>query len=167
MIEQTLKMTVTEREKRRLEGGRLLLTTTLSKAEIARRLGVTRSAVTQWAKQIQKRRRGLKSLHRRQHTGRPPRLTKANWRHLLALLRRGATAAGFTTNRWTLARIQQLVQCEYGVSYSKSYLAEKLYMLGWPSKESVPEEPIRRPVTEYKFFTGYYTSRRRGWRSGW
>jgi hypothetical protein len=60
-----------------------------------------------------------------------------------------------------------LVQCEYGVGYSKSYLAEKLYMLGWPSKESVPEEPIKPPMAEYKFFTGYYRSGRGGWRSGW
>lgn len=168
MTQQTPKtLSAGQREQRRLEAGRLLLTP-LSKAEIARRVGVSRSAVTQWAQQLKKRRRGLNGLYSRKHTGRPPRLTKADWRHVLMLLRRGAMAAGFATDIWTLARIQELIQREFGVSYSKSYLAEKLKVLGRSSKGRVLKEPVKfvplqRP---YNFFTGYYNYRR-GWWKGW
>jgi len=47
-----------------MEGGRLISEGNLSQAEIARRLGVSRSAVSQWARQIKQPRRGLKGLER-------------------------------------------------------------------------------------------------------
>lgn len=129
------RLTATQREERRLDAGRLLLETTLSKAEIARRTGVSRSAVTQWAQQLKKRRRGVDGLSSRRHSGRPPRLTKANWRRVLVLLRRGAVAAGFATDLWTLARIQELIRREFSICYSKSYLSEKLRDLDWASQQ--------------------------------
>jgi transposase len=144
MLQQSSNITAAQREARRLEGGRLLRTTTLSKAEIARRLGVTRSAVTQWAKQLQKRRNGLNALRRRPHTGRPPRLTAANWRRLLVLLRRSARAEGFNTDRWTLSHIQQLILREYGISYSKSYLSDKLYDLNWNVDDPIPRNRLNQ-----------------------
>ncbi len=168
VIQQKPKtLSAIQREQRRLEAGKLLLTP-LSKAEIARRVGVSRSAVTQWAQQLKKRRHGLNGLRSRKHTGRPPRLTKANWRHVLMLLRRGALAAGFATDIWTLARIRELIQREFSVSYSKSYLAEKLKALGRSSKGQVLKKPVKfvplqRP---YNFFTGYYKHRRDWWK-GW
>lgn len=164
-------MTTTQREKRRLEAGRLLLTTDLSKAEISRRLGVTRSAVTQWSQQIKKRRRGLNGLRSRPHSGRPPQLTKANWRRVLALLRRGAIAAGFTTDRWTLERIQELIRREFDISYSKSYLSDKLYVLGWGSGQLMPKSKV--PVKQQKYIIpqdyfsskGWFWNRRNRWYS--
>lgn len=152
-------LTAELREQRRLEAGRLLLTTSLSKAEIARRVGVSRSAVTQWARLLKKRRRGLAGLRSRRHTGRPARLTKADWRRVVALLRRGPQAAGFTSDRWTLVRIRELIQREFGVSYGKSYLADKLYELGWPPELSHPEDAVPEPEIwwlESRPFTGYY-----------
>ena len=61
---QPSKLTHEQIEERRMEGGRLLREGNLSHAEIARRLGVSRSAVSQWTQQIKQRRRGLKSLKR-------------------------------------------------------------------------------------------------------
>jgi transposase len=132
-----------QREKRRLDAARLLRTTDLSKAEIARRLGVSRAAVTQWSQQLKKRRRGDDGLRGRPHTGRPARLSGKDWRRVLTLLRRGPRASGFTTGRWTLARVRQLIQGEFGLSYSTSYLAEKLNDLdrGW--RELAPKRRKR------------------------
>jgi predicted transcriptional regulator len=61
---QPSKLTHEQIEERRMEGGRLLREGNLSHAEIARRLGVSCSAVSQWAQQIKQRRRGVKSLKR-------------------------------------------------------------------------------------------------------
>jgi predicted transcriptional regulator len=63
-MRQPSKLTPEQIEERRTEGGRLLREGGLSQAEIARRLGVSRRAVSQWARQIKQRRCGLKSLKR-------------------------------------------------------------------------------------------------------
>jgi transposase len=146
MSQLTSDLTPKEREERRLEAALLLQTTELSKAEIARLVGVSRAAVTQWAQQMKKRRQGIDSLSRRPHTGRPPRLTRANWRRVLSRIRRGAKAAGFPTKRWTLKRIQQLIEQEFGFSYSTSYLAEKIKQIGWNWRE-LPPKKVRHKVT--------------------
>ena len=72
---QPSKLTPEQIEERRMEGGRLLREGNLSHAEIARRLGVSRSAVSQWAQQIKQRRRELNSLKRIKPKGRQANLT--------------------------------------------------------------------------------------------
>lgn len=74
---QPSKLTSEQIEERRLEGGRILKEGLLSKAEIARQLEVSRSAVSQWAQQMKQRRRGLKGLKRNKPAGASPRLTPA------------------------------------------------------------------------------------------
>jgi transposase len=61
-------------------------------AEIARRLVVSRSAVSQWARQIKQRRRCLKSLERIKPKGRQAYLTDSQWQKVLRDLQRGAQA---------------------------------------------------------------------------
>lgn len=138
MIWRPTKLTPAQREERRLEAGRLLREGQLSQAEIARRVGVSRMAVTQWAQQMKRQRRGLTGLQRRVPPGRPPYLTASQWRAVLSRLKRGALQAGYATDRWTLARIRQLLKQEYGVTYNVTYLAAKLRQLGWS-----PQHPTR------------------------
>src|ERR687893_819456 len=104
-------------ETRRLEAARLLKQRRLSKSLIAKRLGVSRAAVSQWAKRL--RSGGLRRLPSRQSRGRPAQLQKPP---LLRLLKRGALAAGFPTDRWTLRRIQHVIKGEFDVSYHPDYL---------------------------------------------
>src|SRR5437773_804990 len=117
MTWQPTHLTTTQKEERRLEAARLLRSGELSQAEIARRLGVSRMAVTKWKQQLRQRRRGLKSLTKRQRPGRPAKLTPGQWRAVLRQLQRGAQACGFPTERWTLRRIQQFIARDYGVEY--------------------------------------------------
>lgn len=56
------KLTPEQIEERRMEDGRILREGNLSQSEIARRLGDSRSAVSQRAQQIKQRRRGLKRI---------------------------------------------------------------------------------------------------------
>jgi transposase-like protein len=53
MIWRPNKLTREQMEERRLEGGRLLKEGKLTKAEIARQLGVTRGSVGAWAKAME------------------------------------------------------------------------------------------------------------------
>src|SRR5918998_3833 len=72
------------------------------------------------------RRRGRRGLRARPRTGRPPRLDARAWTRLGRLLARGAVAAGFETERWTLRRIAALVQREFGLRFHPRYLERPL-----------------------------------------
>lgn len=101
----------------------------MSQAEVARELDVSRATVSDWAHQLGSG--GLRQLRRRPRSGRPPKLTHAQQRELLQLMKRGALAAGFETDRWTGPRIQQLIEQKFEVSYHRRYLTRLLHQLGW------------------------------------
>src|SRR5579885_1835318 len=77
-----------------------LLRRGLTQAMIARHLGVSRASVSRWAAAV--RRQGRAGLRARPRRGRPPRLGPRAWTHLVRMLNRGAVAAGFESERWTL-----------------------------------------------------------------
>lgn len=135
-----LKLTRRQMEERRLEGGRLLRESSLSKAQIAVHLGVSRTAVSQWAKRT--RAGGLRRLAAGLSDGRPCKLTRQQRRALLRRLRGEALAAGFPTDRWTLPRIRQVIEREFAVEYHPKYLNRLLRHLGWTPQlpQPVPTE---------------------------
>jgi transposase len=102
-------------EERRLAAAALLRRGRLTQAAIARHLDVSRASVSRWAAAM--RRRGTRGLRARPRTGRPPRLGARAWARLGRLLGRGAVAAGFETERWTLRRIAALIAREFGVRF--------------------------------------------------
>lgn len=104
----------------------------LTRSQIARRLGVSRAAVSQWAKRL--RSGGLRRLRARKSTGRPSKLTRQQQRMLLRKLKRGARTAGFRTERWTLWRIGQLIEREFGIAYHPNYLNRLLDKLDWSTQ---------------------------------
>ena len=128
------KLTPEQLEERRLEAGRLLRAGHLSQAEIARRLGVSRTAVSQWAKRLREGPHGSAPLKRRPKPGRPARLTPREWQELLDVLARGAIEAGFETERWTLPRVRIMIQRRFGVTYHANYLSARLRELGWSAQ---------------------------------
>jgi transposase len=123
------KLTRQQMEERRLTGGRLLRERSLSKAQIAAQLGVSRTAVSQRAKRT--RTGGLRRLAGRVSAGRPCKLTRRQQHTLLRRLRNGAVALGFPTERWTLSRIRQVIEREFGIAYHPKYLNRFLRRLGW------------------------------------
>ncbi len=128
------RLTRQQMEGRRLEGARLLRKGRMSQSEVARRLGVSRMAVHRWAQQM--RSGGLRLLRRRRPSGRPFRLSRSQRRRLSRLLRRGALAAGFDTDRWTLTRVHRVILLEFGVRYHPKYLGRLLRRLGWQFRRS-------------------------------
>jgi transposase len=121
---------------RRLEGGRLLKAGKRSQAEIARQLGVSRATVSDWAKKVEAA--GLRGLRKRTAKGGTSKLTKEQKQRLKRLLGRGALANGFSTDRWTLQRVQELIWQEFSVSYHPNYLNRLLAKLGFSSQKPLP-----------------------------
>src|SRR5262245_45255853 len=128
------RLTLEQLEERRLEAGRLLRPGRLPQAQIARRLGVSRMAVSHWAKQLSDSPGGLAALRRRPKPGRPPRLTDQQWQDLLDVLTQGAMRSGFATERWTLPRIRTVIERHFGVAYHVDYLSVRLRDLGWTAQ---------------------------------
>jgi putative transposase len=129
-------LTREQMEERRLAGGRLLKTGKLSQAEIARQLGVSRTSVSVWAKQVAKE--GMNRLRKRKASGSVSKLTQKQKQALKRLLDRGANACGFPTDRWTLARVAELIKREFGVTYHPNYLNRLLRSLGFSPQKPLP-----------------------------
>jgi len=123
-------------EERRLTGGRLLKAGKLSQAEIARELGVSRATVSDWAKKVKAA--GIRGLRKRIAKGGTSKLTKEQKQRLKRLLDRGALAHGFSTDRWTLQRVYELIQQEFKVSYHPNYLNRLLENLGFSPQKPLP-----------------------------
>lgn len=119
-----------ERQRRRLRGGRLLLRG-VTQAEVARRVGVTRTTVSDWNEKLLEG--GLESLKRRPR-GRPSGLAPAQRLELVRLLKAGALAQGFSTELWTLRRVGQLIEEQFARRYSESQVWRILMALGFSSQ---------------------------------
>ena len=135
MVWRPRQWTPVQLEERRRAAARLLRAGKLSQAEIARHLGVSRAAVTHWKQRLEQQ--GARGLRRRTSPGRPSHLTAAQWRQLLRILARGAVAAGFDTERWTLRRIAAVIRRRFGVRYHFRWLGAALRARGWS-----PQRPI-------------------------
>ncbi len=106
-----------ELEARRLQGARLLQRGARP-AEVARRLGVSRTSVGRWVAALKSN--GVDGLRKALRTGRPPLLTEAKKKRLVAALEAGALAQGYSTDLWTLARVGRLIEKISGEQYSES-----------------------------------------------
>jgi putative transposase len=118
----------TAMEQRRFEAAQLLKQGVWP-AEIARRLGVSRQSVHRWQQSLaQEGRRGLRQAGR---AGRRPKLTPADLQWLTRALTAGPEAHGYAMGLWTLKRVAQLIETQYGVRYSQPRVWQILRALGW------------------------------------
>jgi len=131
------RLTREQMEERRLAAMKLLRRKRLSQAEIGRRMGVSRVTVSNWAKAF--REKGKKGLRHRRASGRPRRLSEQQQKELCALLKAGARAAGFPTERWTLLRVSQLIEETFQVSYHFRSLGALLHQLGFSAQLPQPK----------------------------
>jgi putative transposase len=145
--------TAAQREARRLVAARLFRSGELSQAEVARTLGVSRAAVSQWHERWQ--RGGDRRLRSRAAGHRPAKLSEREWRVLGRLLDRGAVASGFDTERWTLKRIAHLIERRFGVRYHYRYLERPLKAHGFSVQRpaSRSKERDERIVAEWLMHT--------------
>jgi len=105
--------------------------------EVSRLIGVSPSSVSRWKQQLKQG--GLDALRAKPHPGRSPKLTAEQKKELEGILLKGARAAGFPTDLWTLKRVAQVIAREFGVTYHPGYVWYILKGMGWS-----PQKPERR-----------------------
>lgn len=105
--------------------------------EVSRAVGVSAASVSRWNKVLQDQ--GWEALRAKPHPGKPSRLTPEQKERLAEILRQGAKAAGFPTELWTLQRVAQVIEREFGVRYHPGRVWYILRAMGWS-----PQKPERR-----------------------
>ncbi len=106
--------------------------------EIARALGVTEGAVSQWMKR-EREGGGPEALKKRTSPGKPPRLSREQRAKLPDLLAQGAQAYGFRGEVWTCERVAEVIRKEFGVSYHPAHVSRLVRALGLSL-----QKPMRR-----------------------
>ncbi len=105
--------------------------------DIAEALGASEVSVSRWLRRA--RDGGPDALLSRPAPGHPAKLSPAQKRLIPEFLWHGPEAYGFRGQVWTCARVAQVIEEEFGVSYHKDHVGRLLKELGW-----TPQMPIRR-----------------------
>jgi transposase len=116
----------------------------LSNQEIADAIGVHVSTVKRCHAAIQQG--GVAALAAKPHPGPKPKLTCKQRQQLLALLTRGARAAGFSTELWTCQRVAEVVRKKFGVSYHPDHLGRVLRDLDCTPQKPRTVDPRQDPA---------------------
>jgi transposase len=103
-------------------------------AAVARTLRVSLVSVGRWRRAARDG-GGARALRAKPVPGRPPKLSIARRRRLLELLRQGPIHHDFATQLWTLARVAELIENHFGVSYHPSQVWRILRSLGWSAQK--------------------------------
>lgn len=139
-------------EARRKTASRMFAEGKLKQAEIARRLGTSRTSVGRWFQAW--KREGAAGLRKAGRAGRKPRVTGSDLRVLDRALREGPVAHGFSSELWSLPRVAKLLKELTGVSYHPGHVWRLLRSLNWSLQRPVRrakernEKAIRQWVTE-------------------
>ena len=107
-----------------------------SQTRIAKALGVTQGAVSQWLKRSREG-GGVEALRHHPAPGRQASLTNEQLAQIPALLACGAAAFGFGDDRWTVRRVAALLKQIYGVSYHPGHVSRLLqkYCPDWRAQK--------------------------------
>ena len=123
--------TLEHRRRRAVE----LLKRGLTMQEVSRRIGCSVASVCRWKQAMAQG--GAKALAAKPVPGRPPKLSEDECHRLLDLLLKGAMAYGFPNELWTLGRIAEVIQREFGVFYHPNHVWRLLRQHCWSCQ--VPE----------------------------
>ena len=108
--------------------------------EIAEALGVSEGAVSQWMV-----RGRLGELAARPVPGKTPGLNQEARAKLRDILDAGAEASGFEGAVWTQGRVRQVIQEQFGVSYSERHVGRILRQMGYTLQIPVEQASQRDP----------------------
>ena len=134
-----------EMERRRLEAAQDLLNG-ISQSDVARKFGVSRTTASRWQRALKGQ--GVESLRKRRAPGRPSRLTREQLQGLADVMAEGATAYGFSEDRWTTARLAVAIETRFGVHYDPDHVGRLMHKMG-----------LRRPAPRVLEMPVYAASR--------
>ena len=123
--------TLEQRRRRAVE----LLERGLTMEEVSHRVGCSKASVCRWKQALA--RGGAKALTAKPVPGRPRKLLEEQCRELLDLLLKGAVACGYPNELWTLDRIAEVIQREFGIFYHPNHVWRLLRQHCWSCQ--VPE----------------------------
>ncbi|MBI3319999.1 MAG: IS630 family transposase [Candidatus Omnitrophica bacterium] len=130
--------------------------------EIARAVKASVSSVFRW--QLRYRQKGLAGLRPRPAPGRPARLSSSQKQRVVRLLLKGALAAGYSTDLWTLERIGRVIEKQYHVTYHPAHVWKLMHALGW-SCQKPERRALQRDEHAIAHWKRYLSSWGRIWRS--
>lgn len=96
---------------------------------IAEALDVSEESVRKWVGRA--RREGEDILKARPRQGAPPKLSEEQKAELVDIIELGAEEAGFEGERWTQARIRQVIIDRFEVTYHQNTISRLLDELGY------------------------------------
>ena len=148
---------VSKAEREQAEARRLaaaeLFAEDVPQVEIARRFGVTATAVRTWHKRWLAD--GVDGLRSKGQPGYPPLLAESQRAELVTVLGAGPKASGFDGG-WTLARVATVIRRRFGVAYRyPSAVATLLHRLGFsvqkPARRALERD--ERAITAWRTHT--------------
>jgi transposase len=101
--------------------------------EIAEALGVSKGAVSKWLARAKAK--GAEALKSHPAPGGQSKLNAEQMASLPEILGRGAEAYGFRGARWTRARIRQVIEEVFGVSYHVDHMSYLMDKIGWSQQK--------------------------------
>jgi transposase len=110
-----------------------LLRKGLGVREVARMVGSSPSSVSRWKEAMHKG--GSQALAAKAQPGRPARLSVQQKERLVGLLLQGPQAHGHASQLWTLPRVAQLIEREFGISYHPAHVWKILRACGWSAQK--------------------------------
>ena len=117
---------------------------------VARTVQSSISSLVRWMQSF--RRKGKAGLRPRPTPGRPPQMKRQQQRELVALLKRGAHAAGYPTEMWTSRRVAEQIRRQWRIAYHPGHVWKVLVSLGWscqkPERRAIQRNP--RKIREWK-----------------
>src|SRR5580704_7728072 len=119
MLAPLSSLTREDMEARRLAAAKELLTG-VTQSQVARRYGVSRTTASRWHRSIVHK--GFEGLRRRRATGRPCRLTVDQVEEIRKMYTSGAQAFGFSSDRWTTARLAETIERRFGIRYDQDHV---------------------------------------------
>jgi len=142
-------------EERRVRGVKMVMEQGLSEHEVARALGVTQGAVSNWMKAYDEGGGSYEALKKRKHTGKPAMLTDKQLGSIPGMLAKGAKHWGFSTDIWTGERVARLIRVQFKVQYNPMYVTRMLHSFGlsWQKVEKVAREQDGKKLRDWVLST--------------
>ena len=107
--------------------------------EVARLVEASPSSGSRWKRALEEG--GMAALRAKPHARRRARLRPEQKKRLEQVLLAGSQAAGFATDLWTLERVAQVIEREFGVKYHPGHVWYILRDMGWSCQK--PERRAR------------------------
>jgi transposase len=125
----------------------------IPQAAVARQVAVSPQAVNQWVQRSETK--GEAALRALPRPGRPPQVPRETQATLASVLAKGTLTYGYSTDLWTLPRIVDVMEKEWGVRYSQSRMWDILraHRLSWQRPRRQAREKDLEAVKRWKRYS--------------